>query len=156
MLKRILPFLLTLIVGLVLGGFLRQGRAGFVSETQEGPVQVTPGVLVTEKSTSYVMTTRVNERSSLRVADRRVQVLRRVEPVYTEEARGHRVSGTVVLRALFSSTGRVTDVSVLRGLPDGLTKQAIAAARQIEFMPAIKDGRPVSQYIQIEYNFNLY
>jgi hypothetical protein len=37
-----------------------------------------------------------------------------------------------------------------------LTEKAISAARMIKFMPAMKDGRAVSQYIQIEYNFNLY
>jgi hypothetical protein len=42
------------------------------------------------------------------------------------------------------------------GLPYGLTEKAIAAARQIRFQPAMKDGRAVSQFIQIEYNFNLY
>ncbi|MDT5059855.1 MAG: hypothetical protein QOH63_562, partial [Acidobacteriota bacterium] len=42
------------------------------------------------------------------------------------------------------------------GLPNGLTERAIAAARQIRFTPAMKDGHAVSQYIQIEYNFNLY
>ncbi|MDX6695309.1 MAG: hypothetical protein QOF02_3861, partial [Blastocatellia bacterium] len=38
----------------------------------------------------------------------------------------------------------------------GLTEKAIAAARQIRFSPAMKDGRAVSQFVQIEYNFNLY
>jgi len=41
-------------------------------------------------------------------------------------------------------------------LPFGLTEQAIAAARQIKFVPAVKDGRPVSVFMQLEYNFNLY
>ncbi|MBD0373542.1 MAG: energy transducer TonB, partial [Pyrinomonadaceae bacterium] len=47
-------------------------------------------------------------------------------------------------------------IRAVKGLPDGLTEKAIAAARQIKFVPAQKDGRNVSQYIQIEYNFNLY
>jgi outer membrane biosynthesis protein TonB len=37
-----------------------------------------------------------------------------------------------------------------------LTEKAIAAARQIRFQPAQKDGRAVSQWITIEYNFNIY
>jgi hypothetical protein len=32
---------------------------------------------------------------------------------------------------------------------------AVKAARQIKFIPATKDGRPVSQFIQIEYNFRI-
>jgi hypothetical protein len=45
---------------------------------------------------------------------------------------------------------------MVRGLPYGLTEKTMEAARHIKFAPAMKDGRPVSLYIQIEYNFNLY
>ncbi len=37
-----------------------------------------------------------------------------------------------------------------------LLAAAVRAARRIKFVPATRDGRPVSQFIQIEYNFNLY
>jgi TonB family protein len=86
----------------------------------------------------------------------KARILSRPEPQYTEEARKNQVSGTVVLRAVFSSSGQVTNIRTVSGLPHGLTERAMAAARQIRFSPATKDGRPVSQYIQIEYNFNLY
>jgi TonB family protein len=86
----------------------------------------------------------------------KARILSRPEPQYTEEARKNQVSGTVVLRAVFSSSGQVTNIRAVSGLPNGLTEKAIAAARQIRFTPAMKDGRAVSQYIQIEYNFNLY
>ncbi|HKS28280.1 MAG TPA: energy transducer TonB, partial [Pyrinomonadaceae bacterium] len=86
----------------------------------------------------------------------KARILSRPEPQYTEEARRNQVTGTVVLRAVFSAGGSVTNIKAVKGLPDGLTEKAIAAARQIKFVPAQKDGRNVSQYIQIEYNFNLY
>ena len=86
----------------------------------------------------------------------KARILSRPEPQYTEEARKNQVSGTVVLRAVFSSSGQVTNIRTVSGLPYGLTERAIAAARQIRFTPAMKSGRAVSQYIQIEYNFNLY
>jgi outer membrane biosynthesis protein TonB len=41
-------------------------------------------------------------------------------------------------------------------LPDGLTEKAMEAARRIQFTPAEKDGRRVSQYATINYNFNIY
>jgi hypothetical protein len=44
----------------------------------------------------------------------------------------------------------------LATLPLGLTEKAIAAARQIRFRPAIREGRPVNVVMQLEYNFNLY
>jgi len=86
----------------------------------------------------------------------KARILSRPEPQYTEEARRNQVTGTVILRAVFSAGGTVTNIKAVKGLPDGLTEKAIAAARQIKFVPAQKDGRNVSQYIQIEYNFNLY
>lgn len=86
----------------------------------------------------------------------KARVLSKPEPQYTEEARKNQVTGTVILRAVFTSGGQVTNISARSGLPYGLTERAIAAARQIKFVPATKDGRPVSMYIQLEYNFNLY
>lgn len=86
----------------------------------------------------------------------RVRVLAKPEPQYTDEARKNQITGTVVLRVVFSRFGDVTNIRAVRSLPDGLTEKAIAAARQIRFSPAIKDGHPVSVYMQLEYNFNLY
>ena len=86
----------------------------------------------------------------------RARVLSKPEPTYTETARKNQITGTVVLRAVFSSNGSVTNISTIRGLSDGLTERAISAAKQIKFVPAQKDGRPVSMWMQLEYNFNLY
>jgi TonB family protein len=86
----------------------------------------------------------------------KARVLSKPEPQYTEEARKNQVTGTVVLRAVFTSGGQVTNIRAVSGLPYGLTERAIAAARQIKFSPATKDGHAVSMYIQLEYNFNLY
>ncbi|MBC7930980.1 MAG: energy transducer TonB, partial [Rubrivivax sp.] len=87
---------------------------------------------------------------------KRAIILSKPQPAYTEEARKNQVSGVVRLRAVLSSSGTVTNISVVKGLPDGLTERAIAAARQIKFRTAQKDGRAVSQYLVIEYNFYLY
>jgi protein TonB len=86
----------------------------------------------------------------------RARVINKPEPAYTEAARQHNVTGTVVLRAVFAADGKVKHLSVVRGLPDGLTEQSIVVARQIKFIPARKDGRPVSMWMQLEYNFDLY
>jgi TonB family protein len=93
---------------------------------------------------------------SPREVEQKARILNKPEPTYTEAARQYGVSGTVVIRAVFSATGEVTDIRVVRKLPHGMTEQSIIAVRGIRFQPAQKDGRPVSQYIQIEYNYNLY
>jgi TonB family protein len=86
----------------------------------------------------------------------KARVISKPEPQYTEEARKNQITGTVVLRAVFASSGQVTNIRAVSGLPAGLTERAIAAARQIKFIAATKDGHTVSQWVQIEYNFNLY
>jgi TonB family protein len=75
---------------------------------------------------------------------------------YTEEARLRHVQGTVVLKATFTADGQITDISVIHGLPDGLTEKAIEAAHRIRFQPALRDGVPVSVRASLEYNFMLY
>jgi TonB family protein len=86
----------------------------------------------------------------------KARVLSKPEPTYTEAARKNQITGTVVLRAVFSSGGSVTNIHAVSGLPDGLTERAIAAAKSIKFVPATKDGRPVSMWMELQYNFNLY
>jgi len=87
---------------------------------------------------------------------RKAVITAKPEPGFTEEARKNNVTGTVRLRAVLSASGSVQGISVVKGLPDGLTEKAIAAAKQIRFTPAQKDGRTVSQYVTLEYNFNIY
>lgn len=86
----------------------------------------------------------------------RARVLVKPEPQYTEDARRNQITGSVVLRVVFSRTGEVTNIRAINPLPFGLTERAIAAARMIRFRPATKDGRPVNVQMQLEYSFNLY
>jgi protein TonB len=86
----------------------------------------------------------------------RARVLVKPEPQYTEEARRNQITGTVILRVVFSKSGQVTNIQAMQGLSGGLTEKAIAAARLIRFVPATRNGQPVSMYMQLEYNFNLY
>ncbi len=87
---------------------------------------------------------------------RKAVIVYRPEPQYSEEAREGRVSGTVVLKAVLSSSGKVTGIDARKSLPRGLTEKSMEAARQLKFIPAIKDGKFVSQSIQLEYNFSVY
>jgi TonB family protein len=86
----------------------------------------------------------------------KAQIVSKPEPLYTEEARHGGISGTVRLRMVLSFDGKVRHILVLRGLKGGLTEMAVEAARRIKFTPATKDGRPVSQFVTIEYNFHVY
>ena len=87
---------------------------------------------------------------------KRAQILAKPEPGYTEEARRAGVAGTVRLRVVLGGDGKVRHVLVLRRLSHGLTEKAVEAARKLRFNPATLDGQPVSQYVVLEYNFNVF
>jgi TonB family protein len=86
----------------------------------------------------------------------KARVEKKPKPKYTKDARKDKIEGTVILRCVFASNGKVTNIQVVSGLPDGLTENAIKAAQEIKFKPATKDGKPVSMWMQLEYNFNSY
>src|SRR5690349_14540447 len=77
-------------------------------------------------------------------------------PEYTEEARAKHVQGTVVLTAVFCRNGTVKNIEVTKGLPYGLTENAIETTRHIQFQPAEKDGQIVSQRFRRECTFHLF
>lgn len=91
-----------------------------------------------------------------RDVDQKARILSKPEALRTEAAKRNKTVGTVVLHATLAASGEVTNIRAVRGLPDGLTESAIEAARRIKFQPAMLDGRVVSQYIRLEYNFNDY
>ena len=86
----------------------------------------------------------------------RALITAKPEPGFTEAARRAGVVGVVRLRAVLGADGRVSHVLVVKGLPLGLTERAVAAARQIKFRPATVNGQAVSQFVTLEYNFNIY
>ena len=86
----------------------------------------------------------------------RPTILYKERAKYTEEARTNKVQGTVTLSVEYLADGRIGQVRVVRGLPDGLSESAIEAAKRIRFNPAVKNGVPVSVRGNIEFNFTLY
>ncbi len=83
-------------------------------------------------------------------------ILSKTPASYTDNARSNQVSGTVSLLILFSSSGRITQILVVKGLRYGLTENAVRAARQIKFEPAKENGKPISQVKMVQYSFTLY
>jgi TonB family protein len=93
---------------------------------------------------------------SSREVTTKARILKRPEPTYTERARQAGTRGAVLLRMVLAADGTVQHIVAVRRLPDGLTEAAIRAARLIKFIPATKDGQPVSQFVTIQYHFNIY
>ena len=86
----------------------------------------------------------------------RPTILYKEKAKYTEEARQQKVQGIVVLLATFYANGQLGEIRVIRGLPNGLTEEAIQAAMRIRFQPAHENGVPVTVRAQLEFNFALY
>ena len=85
-----------------------------------------------------------------------VKILSKPRANYTDAARQNQVQGKVVLRVTFAANGSIGAISVISGLGNGLTEQAIAAARGIRFEPAKRNGQPYSVTKPVEYSFTIY
>ncbi len=85
-----------------------------------------------------------------------LRILSKPGAKYTDMARKNGIEGNLRLRVTFLASGEVGSVSPVSTLPDGLTEQAIAAARDIKFEPAMRNGIPFSVIKQVQYNFAIY
>ena len=83
------------------------------------------------------------------------ELMSRVEPEYSDEARKAKFQGTVVLFVIVDAKGFARDVKVIRPLGLCLDQKAIDAVLKWKFKPGMKDGKPVPVEAQIEVNFRL-
>ena len=72
---------------------------------------------------------------------------------YTEEARAANAKDEVRLRLVLAADGSVKNIFPIKSASYGLTESAVAAARQLKFEPAMRDGQPVSQFVTLVYDF---
>ena len=77
-----------------------------------------------------------------------------VPPVYPPVAQAARVQGVVILEAIIGTTGRVTEVRVLRSVPL-LDDAALDAVRQWRYTPPLLNGTPVAVIVTVTVNFTL-
>jgi TonB family protein len=80
------------------------------------------------------------------------QVIKRVDPVYPEDARKAGIEGSVILYVTTDEEGRVVNVKVLKSIP-ALDKAAIDAVRQWVYEPYLSDGipKPISFSITVQF-----
>jgi TonB family protein len=78
-----------------------------------------------------------------------------VQPVYTEEAKKARITGVIELVCTVNKDGSVTVDRISKSLGYGLDESAQDAVSRWKFLPAKKDGTPVSKTITINVSFGL-
>jgi protein TonB len=88
-------------------------------------------------------------------ADRDPEVADEFKIPYPDEARRAGIEGTVRLRIVVDTEGRVVDVKVLNGPGYGLNDAAREAIKKFKFKAAIKGGEAVSTTMVYNYTFLL-
>lgn len=82
----------------------------------------------------------------------RLRILDKPPPNFS----GTRAAGTGTLRAVFSADGTVKHILVVRKVDPEFDRACVLAAKRIQFEPAVKDGRPVSMILEVEYGRFIY
>ncbi len=80
--------------------------------------------------------------------------MRRVPPIYPQQAKQARIQGTVELQASIGKDGNITAVNVVSG-DKTLALAAADAVKQWKYKPYLLDGQPVEIQTQITVNFKL-
>jgi len=83
------------------------------------------------------------------------QLIFKVEPEFSEEARKAKYSGVVVLQIEVDTNGKARAFRVVQSPGLGLDKKAVDAVMQWRFKPGSQDGRPVVTAATVEVNFRL-
>ena len=83
------------------------------------------------------------------------EVVYKIDPQYSEDARRAKVTGTVILEAIVHKDGTVEIIRTVRTIGFGLEENARKALQQWRFSPGKRNGVPVDVSLNIEVNFNL-
>lgn len=152
--KAVFPFALTFLIGLLITNFVQN-----ILESKNDSDKSVKGVFLT-KLTEDVTSNQVSTERTLcpsRGNATPMMILFKPSANYTESARINRTQGTITLRVNLLANGEIGRIKVINYLPDGLTEEAIKAAKQIKFKPANNnDGKPVNVVSQLQYTFTLY
>ena len=80
---------------------------------------------------------------------------RTVSPEYPQVARAAQLEGDVLLEAIVTADGKVTNVSVVRSVHPLLDESARKAVRQYEYAPGRRNGVPESTTIRLTVSFRM-
>jgi len=82
------------------------------------------------------------------------RLMKKVEPIYPEEARKAGIEGIVILEAMTDEKGNIARVKVLKSIPE-LDQAAINSLKQWKYEPTIIDGKPTPIVFTVTIRFQL-
>jgi TonB family protein len=83
-------------------------------------------------------------------------IVKKVQPVYPESAKGNHTTGSVHLRAIIGTDGRIHSLKILDAPDPSLAISALAAVRQWTYKPYLLNGVPteVDTMVTVNYAMN--
>lgn len=70
-------------------------------------------------------------------------LIRQVKPAYPSLAYQNRIEGRVVVKILVDTDGKVLDIKIVQSSNEIFNEEAVAAAKQWAFKPAIQNKKPI-------------
>jgi TonB family protein len=83
------------------------------------------------------------------------KLIKQVHPVYPADLKEQGITGTVMLRAVISTTGETLNPEVVNTVDPGLAQAALDAFRQWRYSPTLLNGQPVEVAITATMGFEL-
>jgi periplasmic protein TonB len=83
------------------------------------------------------------------------QLIFKVEPEFSEEARKAKYQGVVVLAIQVDTSGQVRNPRIIQPLGLGLDERAIEAVSKWRFRPGVRNGKPVVTEATVQVTFQL-
>jgi len=84
------------------------------------------------------------------------KVLSSIAPDSNEFAQASGIAGRALYRAVIGPDGKPADIAVVRPSGFGLDENAVSAIRKATFAPAVKDGKPVAESLDLAVLFRIY
>jgi TonB family protein len=84
------------------------------------------------------------------------QLINRVQPEFTDEARQAKYTGVVEISLIVDGNGNPENIQIVRHLGMGLDQKAVDAVKQYKFRPAVYQGHPVPVRLVVDVDFRLY
>ena len=81
-------------------------------------------------------------------------LIKKVPPIYPEEAKRNRIQGQVQLAVVINKQGDVVDVEVVDG-PIELAVSAVNAVRRWKYQPYLLQGEPIAVHTLVIVNYSL-